>query len=212
MTPTLAAAETEPGAVDNIAAIQTILRDRLVTPAYQPIVDLESGAMVAMEALARGPAGTILHSPDELFQAARRAGQLGPIDLLCAERALECALESPTALPMLFVNSEPAVLDQPLSPRLLELLLGGLPFRIMLEYTERALSTVPAALLRIAALSHQLGNGIAMDDVGADPMSLAFLPFIEPDVIKLDMHLLVPVRKPLGLVVIGQAAGHDDDH
>ncbi|KUL21730.1 EAL domain-containing protein [Actinoplanes awajinensis] len=54
----------------------------------------------------------------------------------------------------------------------------------------RALATVPAALLGIARAAHRRGNGIALDDVGADPMSLAFLPFVDPDVIKLDMNLL----------------------
>src|SRR4029453_11490950 len=31
---------------------------------------------------------------------------------------------------------------------------------------------------------------IAIDDVGADPRSLALMPFLEPDVIKLDMRLV----------------------
>lgn len=183
----LADADLDAASVDGV---QRILLERLVTPLFQPIVDLATGAVVGAEALARGPAGTPLERPDLLFAAAERAGQLGAMDLLCAERALECALAAPVRLPLLFVNAEPAVLDQPLSPHLLELLLGGLPFRTVLEYTERALSTVPAALLRIAGMSHRLGNGIALDDVGADPMSLAFLPFADPDVIKLDMHLL----------------------
>jgi EAL domain-containing protein (putative c-di-GMP-specific phosphodiesterase class I) len=170
--------------------LATILRHRLVTPVFQPIVDLASGTVVAVEALARGPAGSELERPDQLFAAASRAGLLGPLDLLCAERAIECALEAAIQPPMLFVNAEPAALDVPISARLIELLLSDLPFRIVTEYTERALSTFPAALLRIAGQSHLIGNGIALDDVGADPMSLAFLPFIEPDVIKLDMHLL----------------------
>ena len=186
----LAGTVVETDADDAAPDVARILRERLVQPLFQPIVELATGAVVGVEALARGPAGTSLERPDQLFAAAAAAGRLGAMDILCAERALECALESPVVPPLVFVNAEPAVLDQPLSPRLLQLLLSGLPFRIVLEYTERALSTVPAALLRIAAQSHQLGNGIALDDVGADPMSLAFLPYVEPDVIKLDMHLL----------------------
>ncbi|WP_250004884.1 EAL domain-containing protein [Actinoplanes sp. M2I2] len=173
--------------------VATIVQHRLVTPVFQPIVDLATGAVVAVEALARGPAGSALERPDQLFAAASRDGLLGSLDLLCVERAIECALEAVIAPPMLFVNAEPAALNRPISARLLELLLSDLPFRIVTEYTERALSSFPAALLRIAGQSHRIGNGIALDDVGADPMSLAFLPFIEPDVIKLDMHL---VRHP----------------
>src|SRR5690349_6636552 len=117
------------GTDDEAGTVRRILRDRLVTPVFQPIVDLATGALVGVEALARGPLDTPLSRPDQLFAAAERAGQLGPMDLLCAERALECALESPVRLPLVFVNAEPAVLDQPLTPRLLELLLNGLPFR-----------------------------------------------------------------------------------
>jgi EAL domain-containing protein (putative c-di-GMP-specific phosphodiesterase class I) len=178
------------GTSDEAASLATIIRERQVMPMLQPIVDLATGAVVGVEALARGPAGTALESPDQLFAAATRAGLLGPLDLLCAERALETALEMPQAPPLVFVNAEPATLNQQISPRLLRLLLGGLPFRVVTEFTERALSTVPAALLSIAGQSQDLGNGIALDDVGADPMSLALLPFVDPEVIKLDMHLL----------------------
>ncbi|MBG0564032.1 EAL domain-containing protein [Actinoplanes aureus] len=180
-------------------AIDLVLRDRLVTPHYQPIVDLASRSVVAVESLARGPVGSALERPDQLFDAARRAGRLGAMDLLCTERAVECALSSATPPPLLFCNAEPAVLDQPFSPRLLELVLGELPFRMILEYTERGLPTVPGALLRVAGTVEACGNGIALDDVGADPMSLAFLPIIEPEVIKLDMHLLRNPHAPATL-------------
>ncbi|WP_436534499.1 EAL domain-containing protein [Actinoplanes sp. HUAS TT8] len=170
--------------------LATLIRERQVMPVLQPIVDLATGAVVGVEALARGPAGTALERPDQLFAAATRAGLLAPLDMLCAERGLEAALEMPLTPPLVFINAEPAALNQPLSPRLMRLLLGGLPFRVITEFTERALSAVPAALLGIAGQSHELGNGIALDDVGADPMSLAFLPFVDPDVIKLDMNLL----------------------
>jgi EAL domain-containing protein (putative c-di-GMP-specific phosphodiesterase class I) len=176
-------------------AVDDVLRNRLVTPLFQPIVDLTDRTVVGVEALARGPEGHALHYPDRLFSAAAAVGRLGEMDMLCAERALEAALAGP-AVPLLFVNAEPSVLDQPLSPRLMAMLLGGLPFRMVLEYTERALTTVPGALLRIAEGVHALGNGIALDDVGAEPASLAFLPLIEPEVIKLDMHLLRDPHAP----------------
>ncbi|BCY09957.1 EAL domain-containing protein [Actinoplanes sp. L3-i22] len=181
---------TEDPARTGAAAVATLIRERRVDPVLQPIVDLATGAVVGVEALARGPAGTDLERPDQLFAAATRAGLLGPLDMLCAERALEAALEMPRKPPLVFLNAEPAALNQPVSERLMRLLLSGLPFRVVTEFTERALSTVPAALLNIAGQSQELGNGIALDDVGADPMSLAFLPFVDPEVIKLDMHLL----------------------
>ncbi|GAA1581241.1 EAL domain-containing protein [Actinoplanes couchii] len=178
------------GIAADVAFTMHVIQERRVAPVLQPIVDLTTGAVMGVEALARGPADTPLQRPDQLFAAASRAGLLGAMDMLCAERALESALTLRQPPPLVFLNAEPAVLDQPLSARLLTMLLSGLPFRVVTEFTERALPTVPAALLDIAELSHRLGNAIALDDVGADPMSLAFLPLVDPDVIKLDMHLL----------------------
>lgn len=175
------------------ASITDVLTHRLVQPVFQPIVELATGAVVGLEALARGPAGSPLEFPDRLFAAATEAGRLGDLDLLCCERALEEAISVGTPPPLLFVNAEPGVMDQPLSPRLSELVVGGLPFRMVLEFTERALPAVPGSLLRIAAKVQEWGNSVAFDDVGVDPMSLVFLPIVEPEVIKLDMSL---VRNP----------------
>ncbi|MEV4278518.1 EAL domain-containing protein [Actinoplanes xinjiangensis] len=172
------------------SAIAEVLRDRMVTPLFQPIVDLSSGLVVGLEALARGPAGAELEFPDRLFAAAREAGVLAELDMLCVERALECTVAASAPPPLLFINAEPAVLDQPVSSRVIEMVGNGLPFRYILEYTERALPTSPGVLVHLAGIVHQFGNGIALDDVGVDPMSLAFLPVLEPEVIKLDMSLL----------------------
>ena len=191
MTHAVPALAPVPAATD--VQIREVLAGRLVQPLFQPIVDLGSRAVVGVEALARGPAGSALQFPDRLFAAARDAGVVGELDLLCCERALECAIAAPVTPPLVFVNAEPGVLNQPLSPRLIELIRNGLPFRQILEYTERALPAVPGSLLRIAGQIQQWGNGLALDDVGVDPMSLAFLPILEPEVIKLDMSL---VRQP----------------
>ncbi|GAA4965593.1 EAL domain-containing protein [Actinoplanes utahensis] len=170
--------------------IDEVVARRLVRSRYQPIVNLSTRTVVGVEALARGPAGTELEFPDRLFAAARSAGRLGELDMLCFERALEGAIAAPVVLPLLFANGEPEVMGQPLSPRLLELLASGPAFRSILEYTERALPAVPGSLLRLTATIQVNGNGIALDDVGVDPMSLAFLPILEPEVIKLDMSLI----------------------
>jgi EAL domain-containing protein (putative c-di-GMP-specific phosphodiesterase class I) len=188
--PARAPAPTRPSSA---VTVEAVVAQRMVQPLFQPIVDLSTRRVVGWEALARGPAGSDLEFPDRLFAAARAAGLVAELDMLCAERALECALSAPSPPPLLFVNAEPGVLDQPLSPRLIELVHSGLPFREVLEFTERALPNVPGSLLRIAGMVQLWGNGLALDDVGVDPMSLAFLPILEPEVIKLDMGL---VRAP----------------
>ncbi|SDT16952.1 EAL domain-containing protein [Actinoplanes derwentensis] len=190
--------------------IGEVIARRLVQPLFQPIVDLTTGGVVGLEALARGPAGQSLEFPDRMFDAARAAGRLGDLDQLCAERALECAVAAERPPPLLFVNAEPAVLDQPLSARIAELVIAGLPFREVLEFTERALPTVPGSMLRLAGLTRAFGHVVALDDVGVDPMSLAFLPILEPEVIKLDMSLIrdpkAALTRQVSAVVRAQAA------
>jgi DICT domain-containing protein len=62
--------------------------------------------------------------------------------------------------------------------------------RVVAEITERNLTARPAQLLRMVERFRSRGWGIALDDVGADPGSLALLPLLRPDVIKLDLRLV----------------------
>jgi hypothetical protein len=56
--------------------------------------------------------------------------------------------------------------------------------------TERAVVHQPAELLRLVDWARDRDWGIALDDIGEDPASLAMMPFLEPDVIKLDLRLV----------------------
>ena len=56
--------------------------------------------------------------------------------------------------------------------------------------TERYLSRDPAGVLDAIVVARAEGVGIAIDDVGADPTSLAMMPLVRPDVIKLDLSLI----------------------
>ncbi|RBY89229.1 diguanylate cyclase [Blastococcus sp. TBT05-19] len=173
------------------AALDEALRPGGVRSVFQPIVELDTGRVVAHEALARGPEGP-LHRPDHLFAAARAAGRLAELDGACRVAAFEGASRHGIAAPLaLFVNVEPEVLDTAPLDELLAIA-DAAPgrLRVVLEITERAIAARPAELLRTVARVRELGWGIALDDVGADPMSLAFMPLLRPDVVKLDLRLV----------------------
>jgi EAL domain-containing protein (putative c-di-GMP-specific phosphodiesterase class I) len=68
--------------------------------------------------------------------------------------------------------------------------------RVVLEVTEEAIVARPAALLRLVDWARSRSWGIALDDVGADPDSLAIMPFLEPDVVKLDLRLVHEQASP----------------
>ncbi|GGT03673.1 hypothetical protein GCM10010156_71930 [Planobispora rosea] len=197
------------GGDDLVALILRVLVERAVFPLYQPIVDLTTGNIVAVEALARGPAGSPLEFPDALFSASIRAGVMPLLDQLCATRAMEIARDAGERVPpLLFFNAEPAALNQPFTPELLAVVLSERPYRAVLEFTERALADHPAALLDIAAGVQRTDGALALDDVGADPLSLAFLPLIEPEVIKLDMHLLRAPHAPATIATAAVVGAH----
>ncbi len=174
-----------------LAGIDDVLHHAAVSSVFQPIVDLDRQEVVAYEALARGPQGP-LHSPAALFAEARRTGNLARLDHQCRAAAFSGALDLGLVPPQaLFVNVEPEVLDQAPLESLLALsdeAPGGL--RVVLEITERALAARPAELLRTVARIREIGWGVALDDVGAHPASLTFMPLLQPDVIKLDLSLV----------------------
>jgi diguanylate cyclase (GGDEF)-like protein/PAS domain S-box-containing protein len=158
---------------------------------FQPVTDLATGALVAVEALVRGPAGP-WERPDVLFAAAREAGCLAALDEACRATAFRGATTLGLVAPLtLFVNVEPEVLASAPLDALLELA-SQAPgeLRVVLEITERALALRPADLLRTVERIRSFGWGVALDDVGADPLSLAFMPLLRPDIVKLDLRLV----------------------
>ncbi|MFT5852673.1 MAG: EAL domain-containing protein (putative c-di-GMP-specific phosphodiesterase class I), partial [Colwellia sp.] len=68
--------------------IQSIISNKLITTAFQPIFDIENEVIVGYEALTRGPKKTPLYSPDLLFQAAEQYNLLSELDLLCRANAI----------------------------------------------------------------------------------------------------------------------------
>ena len=162
---------------------------------YQPIVDLDTQAPVAYEALARGPVGSPLKSPAALFGQAAQAGLTGELDRAARATAVAGALAAGLRPPhTLFLNVEPSAVggDEPLLSNQGDLAAGRL--RVVVEFTERALAARPAEVLAAVGWLRRRGCGIALDDVGIDHRSLALMPFLSPDVIKLDMSLIQEPR------------------
>ena len=181
-----------------------VLRRELVRAVYQPIVDLSTNKVAAYEALARGPVGTPMESPAALFGAARRSGRLRELEWACRAAALKGAVAAELGTQVsLFVNVEPGVVGGGTPPGLEQILrISERKLRVVLELTERDLCHRPVDLLRLVAWARKRWWGIALDDVGADETSLALLPLVEPDVVKLDMALVQEELTPAGEAIV----------
>jgi diguanylate cyclase (GGDEF)-like protein/PAS domain S-box-containing protein len=177
------------GAEDELTRI---IATEAVTAVFQPIVEIESAAVVGYEALARGPEGSTLQRPDRLFAAAQAADRVDELDWLCRATAVRAALDAGLGRSAtLFLNCEPSAIGTPCPEVHSEIWDRAVrELDLVLEITERALTDRPAELSREVAEHRSAGRGIALDDIGADVRSLALLPLIEPDVIKLDLRLV----------------------
>ncbi|GAA2375883.1 hypothetical protein Cme02nite_05600 [Catellatospora methionotrophica] len=170
---------------------RTVTR-RAVYPVFQPVISLRSGRVAGYEALARGPAGSELRNPAELFAQAQRAGRLTELDWVARAAACRAALAAglPWDIP-LFVNVEPATMGTDCPPGLAETIeTANRELQVVMEITERSLSDDPAALLTSVARVRGRSNRIALDDVGVNPASLSLLALLSPEIIKLDRHIV----------------------
>ncbi|RKQ93355.1 EAL domain-containing protein (putative c-di-GMP-specific phosphodiesterase class I) [Solirubrobacter pauli] len=173
-----------------VAELRSILDGDLIRSVYQPIVDLDTHEVVGYEALARGPVGSSLERPDLLFACAREHGLLEQLEWACRAAALRGALDA-RLRKTLFVNVEPSMLDMSVPVELAELFARATrELDVVIELTERALTDKPAEMLARVAAMRTSGLMMALDDVGADRRSLALMPFVNPEVIKLDLRLV----------------------
>lgn len=165
---------------------------------YQPVVQLDTGEVLGYEALARGA-----QPPEQLLRDARARGCAGQLDWLCRTAALQGALAAGLGNTLtLFVNVEPDtdMVVPPLSQEVCAQAESSL--RVVLEVTERAVVQRPAELLRLVDWARERSWGVALDDVGQEAASLAMMPFLEPDVIKLDLRLVQQRPNPeIGMVM-----------
>lgn len=174
------------------ADLRAVIEAGGIRSEYQPIVELPSRRPVAYEALARGPIGTPLERPDQLFAEAKRRDLLPELEWQCRTAAMEGALAAglgPNRA--LFLNVEPSLLASAMPEGFRELARATCAqMPVFVEFTERDLTTNPMGLLGLVDGLRKVGIGIVLDDVGVDPRSLALLSYLQPDVIKLDMSLI----------------------
>ena len=173
----------------------------LHTVAFQPIVNLSTGALHEYESLFRPQMPMLPQSITSVVMAAIATGRSVELDRFIVRAVLERAGELDTArraagLPPLriAINMTPAsLLDPGFEADALAALVraaGMEPSQITLECTEQqAVSDVVPLKRQVQAL-RRLRFGFAVDDAGAGYASFALIAALRPSVIKIDRDIV----------------------
>jgi diguanylate cyclase (GGDEF)-like protein len=191
--------------------LQASLEDRRFRLEYQPIFDLETGALDSLEALARWqrPSGEPV-SPAEFITIMEDSRQIEDL----GEWVLEQACRDVAAMPpgiKLAVNVSPIQLR---SRRIIEALQRALlnsqldPKRLALELTETAFFEIDDATLSLLREIRGFGVGINLDDFGVGQTSLTQLRRFPFNVLKIDQSFIrdMPTNKSANAIVRGLAS------
>lgn len=175
------------------AAVSRVASDHLLTPVYQPIYNLRTGAVAGYEGLVRPLPASGFANPSVLFVAAESTGRTVELDLASLEVVLAGAHELDERL-YLSVNLSPRSLEtEAFSP--FELLAlarrhGIDPTRLVVELTEReAIEDLTHVRAALGALRRH-GVRTAADDVGAGNAGLRLLSELTFDMMKIDLSLV----------------------
>lgn len=166
---------------------------------YQPIVDLENGRMMSVEALARWkhPDGDII-PPDVFIPIAERTGLIIPIGArilneACQQLASWQREYGPAADITMSVNVSPRQLYSGDLEAIVEEAIrsaGIQPMRLILEVTETAVMDDMDNAIRILGRLKAVGVALAIDDFGVGASSLARLRRLPVAVVKIDKSLV----------------------
>jgi diguanylate cyclase (GGDEF)-like protein len=174
-------------------------------PYYQPVIDLVSGEIAGLEALARWnhPAGGVAN-PDLFIPVAEEAGLIGELFESILHQALEEACDWDPRL-ILSVNVSPGQLKDPwLAHRILKVL-SEVNFpaeRLEVEITESSLFENLAVARSIVESLKDQGVRLALDDFGTGYSSLAHLRALPFDRIKVDRSFVQAMSKDPGSLAI----------
>ena len=196
-------AETDAAAARKLR-IEHLLHEALdrdeLTVAYQPIVDVATGNVIAAEALLRWyqPDGTVV-APDEFIEIAEESGLMirtGEFILDEACRQYREWIDSGLALPTICVNVSKVQLVSGAFARTVRRVLeahGMEPGRLELEISERGVLSGDYDVINQLHELKALGVRLSVDDFGTGESAIAYLKELPVDVLKIDRSYIAGI-------------------
>jgi EAL domain-containing protein (putative c-di-GMP-specific phosphodiesterase class I) len=168
-------------AQDSRERILPLLGERMLLAAFQPVVDLSTGTVIGVDALARfvSEEGD---SPESWFGEAASVGLGTDLELAALTAALEAAAGMPTYLHLALNVSAAACLDLRFAAAVARC--GLATERIVLELTQVPQGPETRAVNTALKLLRHGGLRLAVDYPGTEPAAVAAVAELGPDIIK----------------------------
>lgn len=200
VTATTADTQRSSDQAEVLARVQAVLHDKSITPVFQPIQDLATGATVGHEALSRFPDPT-LGGPDRWFADAFTVGLGVDLEWLAATSMLTYLQSAPPDA-FLAVNMSPATVLHLAENQLCQ---PDLWPRIVIELTEHVPVEDYPALHRALAQMRSHGARLSADDLGSGYAGFRHLLRLQPDIIKLDISMIAGIDRNQGQQALTRA-------
>jgi diguanylate cyclase (GGDEF)-like protein/PAS domain S-box-containing protein len=169
---------------------------------YQPIVDLATGRIRALEALCRWPSGWPEVAPLDFIPIAEETGVIGPLGLHVLRVALEslarwrgCGLVGEDV--RMSVNVSARQLEDPSLPASVRAAIAAAGLdgdSLRLEITESTLMQEPERMQQVVGEVCATGAGLHLDDFGTGYSSLAALHRFPVDALKIDRSFVASIN------------------
>jgi diguanylate cyclase (GGDEF)-like protein/PAS domain S-box-containing protein len=180
--------------------LRKAVEQSLIQVQYQPIVDLSSGRLKSLEALARWPEGWPPLSPAEFIPIAEESRLIGPLGRHVLRTALATLArwQESGLVPdetCMSVNISRLQLDDPTLPEQILAALdetGIAPERLLLEITESTLMHEPERISKMVTDVCDKGVGLHLDDFGTGYSSLSALLQFPVQALKIDRGFINP--------------------
>jgi diguanylate cyclase (GGDEF)-like protein len=179
--------------------LRRALCDGQIRPHYQPLVDMQSGALYGFEILARWHhpvRGDV--APDVFVPIAENLGLISELTAAMLRRACRDASAWPDAAIRLSLNISPTQLnDRCLPAQLLPILAEErfAPSRLELEITETALAGDIKIAKTILTDFQRAGIKVSLDDFGTGYSSLYHLRELKFDKVKIDKSFVLSMQR-----------------
>lgn len=177
-----------------------------ISVAFQPIMDIHSGRIVAFEALARWENAHFgFISPSVFIPAAERLGFIGTLTKVLLRKALKEAARWPHDVRLSFNLSAKDIGSSEQALQILSIIIhsGFDPKRVDLEITETAMLGDIGKARAIVETLKSTGLGISLDDFGTGYSSLTQLHQMPLDKIKIDRSFVTSIdTNPASLKIV----------